>query len=148
MNAYALLQKHEGFRPTLYRCTAGHRTIGYGYNLDANPLQLEPSELAHYYKSGITETEAGVLLQEMIDKTIHELNVLLGCFTALSDNRKAAIIDMAYNLGIDGFMKFTDTIRHLTRQEWTQAAASMLASKWADQVGNRAVELARIMAKG
>jgi len=148
MNAYALLQKHEGFRPTLYRCTAGHRTIGYGYNLDANPLQLEPSELAHYYKSGITETEAGVLLQEMIDKTIHELNVLLGCFTALSDNRKAAIIDMAYNLGIDGFMKFTDTIRHLTRQEWTQAAASMLASKWADQVGNRAVELAGIMAKG
>jgi len=148
MNAYALLQKHEGFRPTLYRCTAGHRTIGYGYNLDANPLQLEPSELAHYYKSGITETEAGVLLQEMIDKTIHELNVLLGCFTALSDNRKAAIIDMAYNLGIDGFMKFTDTIRHLTRQEWTQAAASMLASKWADQVGNRAVELAGIMANG
>ena len=148
MNAYALLQKHEGFRPTLYRCTAGHRTIGYGYNLDANPLQLEPSELAHYCKSGITETEGGVLLQEMIDKTIHELNVQLGFFTVLSDNRKAAVVDMAYNLGIDGFMKFTDTIRHLTRQEWTQAAASMLASKWADQVGNRAVELARIMAKG
>jgi len=148
MNAYELLKKHEGFRQTLYRCTAGHRTIGYGYNLDANPLRLEPSELAHYCKSGITETEGGVLLQEMIDKTIHELNVQLGCFTVLSDNRKAAVIDMAYNLGIDGFMKFTDTIRHLTRQEWTQAAASMLASKWADQVGNRAAELAGIVANG
>ena len=148
MNAYELLKKHEGFRQTLYRCTAGHRTIGYGYNLDANPLRLEPSELAHYCKSGITETEAGVLLQEMIDKTTHDLSVQLGCFTSLSDNRKAALIDMAYNLGVDGFMQFHTTIRHLTRQEWTQAAAAMKASRWAAQVGDRAVELAGIVAKG
>ena len=35
-----LLKKHEGFRDHVYRCTAGKKTIGYGYNLDANPKEL------------------------------------------------------------------------------------------------------------
>ena len=148
MKAAELIKNHEGFRETVYRCKAGRRTIGYGYNLDANPLQLESSEIAHYCKSGITEAEAEKLLNDMIAKCTHELTVKLGCFTALSDNRKAALVDMTYNLGIDGFMGFKATIAHLTRQEWTQAAASMLASRWAAQVGGRARDLAGIVVTG
>ena len=39
------LKRHEGFRKHVYKCTAGHDTVGFGYNLDANPLALTPYEI-------------------------------------------------------------------------------------------------------
>lgn len=43
------LKRHEGLRLWVYRCPTGHRTIGYGHNLDATPLSKEerkPAQLA------------------------------------------------------------------------------------------------------
>ena len=56
------LKRHEGFKPNVYKCTKGHNTIGYGYNLDANPLHLTSIEINHYYKSGITLDDAEMFL--------------------------------------------------------------------------------------
>ena len=41
----AMLRTDEGTRLRRYRCPAGHWTIGYGWNIDANPL---PPEIAAY----------------------------------------------------------------------------------------------------
>ena len=32
------LKADEGFRDKIYTCSAGANTIGYGFNLDANPF--------------------------------------------------------------------------------------------------------------
>ena len=37
----AQLKRHEGFRNRVYLCSAGKETIGYGYNLKANPLHYD-----------------------------------------------------------------------------------------------------------
>ena len=34
MDVVELLKRHEGYSRTVYRCTAGRQTIGYGRNLD------------------------------------------------------------------------------------------------------------------
>ena len=50
--------KSEGFSSTPYRCSAGYMTIGYGRNLDANPLDIDE----------ISEDDAWSLLEEDLEK--------------------------------------------------------------------------------
>ncbi len=56
----------------------------------------------------------------------------------LSKARQKALISMAFNLGVEGPMGFTKMLSAL-------AAEEMLASKWAAQVGTRAMELVGMM---
>jgi len=55
---------------------------------------------------------------------------------------------MAFNLGFNGLMQFKRMWKHLGRHDYPGAAKEMLNSKWAFQVGNRAIELAKIMRTG
>lgn len=52
------LKIHEGFSARVYQCSAGRNTIGYGYNLDANPQGLSAATLDKYRNRGITRHEA------------------------------------------------------------------------------------------
>lgn len=58
---------------------------------------------------------------------------------------KTVVINMAFNLGIDGLLKFRNTLRYIKDKSYTNAAANMRKSLWFRQVGDRAVELARRM---
>lgn len=146
--ALELIKNHEGFRKNRYTCTAGHLTIGYGYNLDANPLELSPLQIAGFEKFGIKESQANDLLEQMLTMTETLLAKRLPWTVKLSEARQAVLLDMAYNLGLDGLLKFQKTLMFIERRDYSQAADAMLNSKWATQVGNRAVVLAGIMRSG
>jgi len=45
-------------------------------------------------------------------------------------------------------LSFTEMLSALESGDYAEAAAQMLASRWASQVGNRAVELAYMMENG
>jgi lysozyme len=55
---------------------------------------------------------------------------------------------MIFNLGPKGFAGFKNTIASIARGDYADAASRMLQSKWATQVGNRAVRLAAAMRTG
>ena len=55
---------------------------------------------------------------------------------------------MAFNLGVSGLMKFQKTLRHVAAGRYEAAAQEMLRSRWADQVGQRAMTLSKMMATG
>jgi lysozyme len=55
---------------------------------------------------------------------------------------------MAFNLGVGGLMDFKQMLAACAIQDWTSAAAEMLASEWSIQVGDRATVLARQMSTG
>ena len=57
-------------------------------------------------------------------------------------------MNMVFNLGQGGFMKFRNTIKHISNEEFDDAADGMLDSLWARQVKGRAVELAEMMRTG
>ena len=59
-------------------------------------------------------------------------------FDDLSDNRQAAITDMAFNLGSAGLGKFENMIDAVESGDFEKAADEMSDSKWAGQVGDRA----------
>ena len=128
----AMLQRHEGLRLKPYKCTAGKVSIGYGRNLD---------------DMGISEVEAMVLLRHDIERCYDELNVF-SWFADLDQVRQEALIDMLFNLGLPTFLEFKKTLKFVAEGKYSQAAEEMLRSKWADQVGDRAKELAYMIDTG
>ncbi len=132
MNVIDLIKKHEGLRLKPYRCTADKLTIGYGRNLE---------------DVGISKDEAEILLHHDIQKVIKQLSTI-PWFNKLSDVRKSVLIDMCFNLGFEGLMKFRRTLALIESQLYVQAAEEMLDSRWADQVGSRAQTLSKMMKTG
>jgi len=51
-------------------------------------------------------------------------------------------------MGVRGVMTFKRMLRALVRCDYEEAAREMLDSRWAQQVGERARELAEIMKEG
>jgi lysozyme len=142
------LKKHEGFRSRVYKCTAGCDTIGYGYNMDANPLKLTNYELVKFRKEGIEQNVAEWLLMRMVDKCHTDLVESITWFESLDEVRQAVLINMCFNLGIGGLMQFKNTLAMIKAGDYKLAADAMLKSKWATQVHGRATELAKQMELG
>jgi lysozyme len=128
-----MLMRHEGLSLKPYKCTANKLTIGYGRNLE---------------DVGISQEEASFLLANDIKKIVTQVSEKFKWFKTLSPARQAVVVNMIYNLGLNGFSNFKNTIRFLESGQFEQAAIEMLESKWASQVGKRAKELSKIMLEG
>jgi len=127
------LTRDEGLRLKPYLCTAGKTTIGIGRNLT---------------DVGITNEEADYLLDHDIARTVRELDKSIPWWRGLDDVRQRVIVNMAFNLGINSLMGFKNTLAAIKDGRYEAAAAGMMASKWAEQVGPRAVRLADLMKTG
>jgi lysozyme len=128
------LVRHEGLRLRPYRCTAGKLTIGIGRNLD---------------DCGISQTEAYVLLENDIQNCEKQLlDEIPEIYSGLNKVRQSVLLNMCFNLGIGGLLGFNNTLAFIAAGDWERAANGMLASKWAKQVGRRAIELSELMRKG
>lgn len=128
-----LIVRHEGLRLFPYKCTSEKLTIGVGRNLD---------------DIGISEDEAMYMLRNDISRCTSEARLALPFFDALLDIRQDTIINMVFNLGITRFLGFKKMIKALKERDYDEVSKQMLNSKWANQVGNRAIELAHIMRTG
>jgi lysozyme len=128
------LIRHEGLRLKPYRCTAGKLTIGVGRNLD---------------DCGISKPEAMVLLDnDILNCEAELLEHLPVVYMGLNDTRKAVLVSMCFNLGISCLLGFKNTLAFIGAGDFERASNNMLASKWAKQVGLRAIELSEMMRKG
>ena len=148
MNAIDLLKRHEGFKAKVYLCPAGKQSIGYGYNLEANPLKLPNVVLEELYENGISWAKAERLLVGEVNRLEILLIRELDYYLQLNEARKAVLLNMAYNLGVNGLMKFKKTLAHIREENYPLAAKEMLNSNWARQVHGRASELSLIMRTG
>jgi lysozyme len=128
------LIRHEGLKLKPYRCPAGKLTIGIGRNLD---------------DCGISQIEAFVLLENDMLRCERELLAEIPeVYSRLNETRKSVLLNMCFNLGISGLMQFKNTLAFIGSGDFERAANGMLASRWAKQVGRRAIELSELMRKG
>ena len=125
-----------------YRCPAGALTIGYGHNLDANPIEGLDA------LSVISEARAREILIADAAVFAAALDEEIPWWRRLNAPRQAVLLDMAFNMGAEGLLKFGNTLRAAREMRWKDARDGMLASKWAGQVGRRASELAEQMMTG
>lgn len=115
----AQLTRHEGLRLKPYRDTLGHLTIGVGRNLS---------------DVGISEDEAALLLRNDIGAAIAGLEARLPWVASLHPVRQRALVDLTFNVGLEGVLTFRRMLGALQAGRWDDARAELLASKWAAQV--------------
>ena len=126
------LKRDEGFRACVYQCTAGKQTVGYGHNLEDTPMSERVAEI--------------LLIADYM--LIYEQLCEFDWFLSLDDLRKRVIINMAYNLGVTGVLKFKKMIEAIHAKDYQWAADEMVDSRWYQQVGDRAVRLENMMRDG
>lgn len=134
--ARAQLKADEGTVPHAYQDSEGYWTIGCGRLIDKR------------LGGGLSDDEINYLLNNDLFRAEKTARALFAGFDRLSDARKAVLVNMAHNLGqtrLAGFLRLREAIKG---QDWDRAADEMLNSRWAQQVGNRAVRLANQMRQG
>jgi len=134
----AELRRDEGVRYSPYRDTAGILTVACGHNLAVSPL---PSGWTY----PLTDAQVNQLLTQDLQNTFAQLDAKLAWWRTLDNVRARVVANMAFNLGVDGLLTFHNTLGAMQRGSYAVAAAGMLSSKWAQQVGMRARRLAYAM---
>jgi len=120
------IKKHEGFRSSVYKCTEGYDTIGYGFAI---------KDLI------IDEDVATLILMKKLHKMLERIIIAFPWFKTIDDEAKSVVINMCYQLGLTGFSKFKKTIYLLETEQYEEASTEMLDSLWAKQTPARAREL-------
>ena len=124
------ITRHEGLRLDLYQCTANANTIGVGHNLDAK---------------GISAAVAALMLEEDILDAVVDLEKNIRGFVKLPEVVQEALVNLCFNMGIPRLMQFKKTLAYIQEGDYKKAANELLDSRYAHQVGYRAVEVAEMI---
>lgn len=130
------LEEEEGNKPYAYQDHLGYWTIGIGILIDKRKGGgLRPEEVTFIFENRMRILSA-------------ELQERLPWFKDLADARQRVLMQMAFQMGVDGLMGFKNTLKMIEEGKYMMAAAGMLQSKWAKQTPDRAERLSKMMETG
>lgn len=127
------LRIDEGVRKHPYLCTAKKLTIGVGRNLD---------------DVGLSDDEIDYLLANDIKRVEAALDKALPWWRQMTDRRQQALANFCFNVGIGTVLTFKNTLAFLKAGDYDRAADNLLLSKYAKQVGQRAVRVSQMIREG
>lgn len=127
------LLRDEGFSRYPYLDTTRHLAIAYGRNLET---------------SGVSQDEGIFLLKNDLRNVERGLLREVPAYRGLDSTRKRVMLNMGYNLGVQGLLKFKLMLEAVEAQDFHTAAQQMRKSLWATQVKGRAERLAMMMELG
>lgn len=116
------LIEHEGEERFVYTDSLGYQTIGIGRCVDKKRGK------------GLSNEEILYLLRNDIKEARDDLSPN-NWYLAMDDIRRGVIIEMSFNLGYRGLLKFKKMIKALTTIDYAQATKEMRDSLWAKQIG-------------
>ena len=122
------IKAEEGFSAVVYKCTEGFDTIGYGTKM---PITKEEAELLleHRLKA----------MKAQLTSYLYDLDIKQEAWDIL--------FNMAYQLGVNGVLKFKKMIEALRSKDYKEASKQGLDSLWAKQTPNRANRLMKRMSE-
>lgn len=130
------LKGDEGVRASAYQDHLGYWTIGVGRLIDGRK------------GGGLRPDEITYLLNNDVDDRINELTKHLPWFQDLDDARKGVLLNMSFQMGVDGLLGFKNTLEMVRKGDYSDAADGMLNSRWAVQTPDRALRLSKQMREG
>ena len=120
------IKKNEGYISTVYKDSLGIDTIGYGFAI--KDLNLE-------------EDVCDLILERKVNKLRLDVKKKFDWYCNMPTPIKDIVIEMCYQMGVNGFSKFKKTIKLLSQEKFYEASFEMLDSKWAVQTPGRAKQL-------
>ena len=115
-----LLKHHEGLRLKPYRCSQNKLSIGYGRNLE---------------DIGISNEEARILFAHDVENAENACHYHFPWFKGLDEVRRDVIVNLVFNMGINGVKGFKKMIQAIVQGQFAQAAWELSNSQWKTQVG-------------
>ena len=132
------VKRDEGLRLKAYWDPIGKVwTVGYGHT---GPDVTEGTVW--------TLAQAEAALAEDLNTAADEVDRAFPWAESMGVVRWSVLVNMAFNMGLDGLEEFHMMLAAAQRGDWVEAAAQMLESLWATQVGDRATQLAQQMRTG
>ena len=95
----------------------------------------------------ITEEESKRIVANRVVGLDQELSRKLPYYRSLPDDVQDVLVEMAYQIGVSGLLKFAKMLAKLEQGEYVQAAQEGLDSRWAKQTPGRAKELMKRVAE-
>lgn len=132
------LDEEEGVRSAVYQDHKGYWTIGRGRCVDSRVAGagLKPHEIEYLFENDVRDVEL-------------ELARHLPGFISLNDPRRAALVNMAFQMGVQGLLGFKRMLACIRDERWAEAETHALDSKWARvDTPKRAKRMARQIATG
>lgn len=114
----------------------GYATIGYGRLVDRRR------------GGGITDEEADYLLNNDIISRVNEMRSRFPSFNKYNEPRQAALINMSFQLGVNGVLSFKKMVSAMSSGLFNKAADEALDSLWARQTPRRAQRIAKQIRTG
>ena len=136
MNSYEQLKRDEGEVLHAYQDHLSYWTIGIGILIDKRKGGgLRPEESEFIFNNRLR------LINEQLDRRIPWIG-------KLDPVRRGVLVNMAFQMGIDGLLGFKNTLAMVERGDYAGAARGMLNSLWAKQTPARANRLSVQMRTG
>lgn len=130
------LIRDEGVVEHAYQDHLGYWTIGVGRLIDKRKGgKLRPNEIEF-------------LLENDIADRVQELTKRIPWFTKLDKARQGVLLNMSFQMGVEGLLGFKNTLKMVETGKYEDAARGMLQSLWARQTPERAKRLSEQMRTG
>ena len=126
------LIRDEGEVLHAYQDHLGYWTIGYGRLIDKRR------------GGGISKQEALLMLDNDILRVIGQLQEKTG-FNEHPEAVQHALVNMGFQLGVNGLLGFKKMWAHLANRDYGAAADEALDSRWAQQTPERAKRVTDLM---
>jgi len=134
------IEADEGWMPYVYddatgvaivpgSTVKGHPTIGYGFNVQKGATPL-PKPIANDW------------LTLLLVAVEHEVFTHFTWVASLPEPVQEAMVNMAYNMGIECLSEFKNMLAALKARNGAEAKKQALDSAWAREVGPRATRIA------
>ena len=132
----AQLDRDEGYDRSAYQDSQGFWTIGRGHLVDKRKnAGLADAVIELQFELDVNEKLMGVLEE-------------LPWAAQLDEARLGALVNMAFQLGVEGLLKFKNMLLHLQHKRYQEAFLEALDSDWHRQTPLRAERIAKQLQTG
>lgn len=141
------IKGNEGWRDTVYKDTAGKRTVGYGFNIDDPYVRSRVPDDVVRGKRPLKRDEADTIFNDIFKTAQKETKLLVGAdtYNKMSEGQQNALVDLVYNIGITKASGFDRMLKALRAGDYVTAAEEMLDSNYARQVHDRAMRNSQML---
>jgi lysozyme len=130
------LKIDEGVKYEIYLDHLGYPTFGIGHLItEADEEHGKP------VGTPITEERVNSVFDKDVEIYVSEAKKVFPKLAELPSEAQEVIVNMTFNMGAPRLSKFKKFIAAVEARNWDTASVEMMDSRWARQVGNRAVRL-------
>ena len=130
------LKIDEGVKYEIYNDHLGYPTFGIGHL-----ITQADEEYGLITGTPVSEKRVNEVFDNDVATYISEAKKVFPNLESLPDEAQEVIVNMCFNMGAPRLSKFKKFIAAVNEGNWVTAGHEMLDSRWAKQVGNRAIRL-------